>query len=588
MPGWRQRLKRARDNSSDAHAHVGSAHDNKCEVQQSALATSLTKDWCWGVLSAPKLLEYINSEIKDQGINACPVLHSLAASSELNMHRHLVNCFKGFGFGKLIEDLPLSLVTQIVPPHLLMGYICKHQEQFERCLGAQATQVHKFWVGLYESHDGHKLFMEHAQLIGKTPDDMVHVLPLVIHEDAGPYAKSRSCVEVSWSSLLGEGPEKECKFLSFTYLKETKAEMAHKFPNRAWRSFIDSLAMLASKVHPPESRLAGTPLAADSTGTIWGGIALFAKGDGEQLMEWGLPSTSTPDQICGFCMANRTTMPYTDLRPSATWWPTEIGTTVAFKERLKRPHHPLIDAPFFTFWFFRLDIMHLWDCKGLWPIMMGGALWLLVHKEVRLGASMSQRLQTINERRLAFYSRNKVLNIMPKIRINNLTNGDGFADLCGPAIKAANSRSLVPFVAELVMEFMDSGSVYHKAIQKMFKSAKSILDLLYRASMFLSFQEKLDLKSDIMRLGKYFQLAQTLASADAEPLWHLTPKVHQTMHIPKQASLINPVVVQCYKDESFVGVVTKSGMHKLQVAMDCDIQVLAGTVTLVGHSIGQS
>ena len=140
------------------------------------------------------------------------------------------------------------------------------------------------------------------------------------------------------------------------------------------RSFIDSLAMLASKVHPPESRLAGTPLAADSTGTIWGGIALFAKGDGEQLMEWGLPSTSTPDQICGFCMANRTTMPYTDLRPSATWWATEIGTTVAFKERLKRPHQPLIDAPFFTFWFFRLDIMHLWDCKGLWPIMMGGVL----------------------------------------------------------------------------------------------------------------------------------------------------------------------------------------------------------------------
>ena len=85
----------------------------------------------------------------------------------------------------------LSLVTQIVPPHLLMGYICKHQEQFERCLGAQATHVHKFWVGLYESHDGHKLFMEHAQLIGKAPDDLVHVLPLVIHEDAGPYARDQ-------------------------------------------------------------------------------------------------------------------------------------------------------------------------------------------------------------------------------------------------------------------------------------------------------------------------------------------------------------------------------------------------------------
>ena len=52
-----------------------------------------------------------------------------------------------------------------------------------------------------------------------------------------------------------------------------------------------------------------------------------------------------------------------------------------------------------------------------------------------------------------------------------------------------------------------------------------------------------------------------------EPLWHLTPKTHQTMHMPKQALLINPVAVQYYKDESFVGVVTKIWrMAMLQVA----------------------
>ena len=93
-------------------------------------------------------------------------------------------------------------------------------------------------------------------------------------------------------------------------------------------------------------------------------IVFFGKGDGELM---------APDEICGFCLANRTDMPYTDLRPR--WRATEIGTTVAFKERLKRPLHPLADAPFFTFW---LDIMHLWDCKGVWPLLMGGALWMLV------------------------------------------------------------------------------------------------------------------------------------------------------------------------------------------------------------------
>ena len=33
--------------------------------------------------------------------------------------------------------------------------------------------------------------------------------------------------------------------------------------------------------------------------------------------------------------------------------------------------------------------------------------------------------------------------------------------------------------------------------------------------------------------------------------------MHQTLHVPKQAKLINPVSVQNYKDESFVGVVAK-------------------------------
>ena len=99
--------------------------------------------------------------------------------------------------------------------------------------------------------------------------------------------------------------------------------------------------------------------------------------------------------------------------------------------------------------------------------------------------------------------------------------------------------------------------VGHEAIQKMFKAANSILDTLYGANMFLDPKEQKVLKGSIDTFGKYFQLAQKTAIDSGDYLWHLTPKTHQTMHIPKQALLINPVAVQCYKDESFVGVVTK-------------------------------
>ena len=91
----------------------------------------------------------------------------------------------------------------------------------------------------------------------------------------------------------------------------------------------------------------------------------------------------------------------------------------------------------------------------------------------------------------------------------------------------------------------------------MFKAANSILDTLYGANMFLDPKEQQVLKGSIDTFGKYFQLAKTKATESGDPLWHLTRKTHETMHIPKQASLINPVAVQCYKDESFVGVVTK-------------------------------
>ena len=254
------------------------------------------------------------------------------------------------------------------------------------------------------------------------------------------------------------------------------------------------------------------------------------------------------------CIRDR---PYTDLKKGAKWWPSEIGTTTAFRERLRRPHHPLVNAPFFTFWCFRLDIMHLWDCKGLWAIMMGSALWLLVHSENRLGPNMAKRLENINEKRQAWYTTHKTKNRMPQIRIHNLVDSEGFANLHSPGIKAANTRSLVPFVADLVMQFCDSGSVYHKAIQKMFKAATDILDCLYKADMFLNVEEQDLLKESILKLGQYFQLAQAMATEVGHFLWHLTPKVHQTMHIIKQARLINPVAVQNYQEESFHGVVTK-------------------------------
>ena len=119
----------------------------------------------------------------------------------------------------------------------------------------------------------------------------------MVHEDAGPFSKTKSMVEVSFSSLLGMGNELTCKLLAFTYLKETQAELANKQPNKAWPAIIKDLILLEGGLHGPESELAGTPIALDALMQLWKGIVLFGKGDGDRSPS-PLPNRTMPFHSC--------------------------------------------------------------------------------------------------------------------------------------------------------------------------------------------------------------------------------------------------------------------------------------------------
>ena len=527
------------------------------DVQASALGTSLITDWCFSRLSVPDFHKHILAEIKDQGRNTHPTIKELCKITPSHGNKDVMKKMSKMRFPTMIEEVKDSLVTHMVLPKTWMGMLCKQEDVWTRGLGADAIALFKFWDGLYTSVEGQKFWMEHPQLQHKTPIDLVHTLPLVVHEDAGPYSKTQSCVEVSFSSVLGKGIELQCKFLVFSYLKENKAVLAKKQPNKAWPAVIKDLVLLEGGLHGPESELAGTPIALDALNQLWKGIVLFGKGDGDQRTDWGMPRATDPDEVCGYCLANRSNRPYTDLRPTAKWQVTEIGSTVVMMARLRQPHHPLADAVFFTFWFFRIDIMHLWDCKGVWSRTIGSVLWLLVHYEHRLGSTQELRLEEINLLMKTFYENGGVKNRLPPLRLTNLTNGqDPFADLSGTMVKAAKTRALLPFAEELADKFFDSGSVYHKAIRKVCIAATTMVDLLYVAGTFLDEEELVDLSQLVSTFGKHYMLCQKLSSGCGDPCWHGTPKVHETGHIPQQAALINPVKVQCYKEESLVGKVT--------------------------------
>ena len=146
---------------------------------------------------------------------------------------------------------------------------------------------------------------------------------------------------------------------------------------------------------------------------------------------------------------------------------------------------------------------------------------------------------------------------MPDFKHTHLLGADGFANLGGPGIKAANTRSLLPFVEALAIEFLDDGTLYHKPIRKLFASANQIVGTMYNAGMFLTSVEQRRLSQHVLRFGRHMQFCQSTAARDQEPLWHLTPKVHGLQHLPQQSKLINPRMLQNYIDEGFIGRVTK-------------------------------
>ena len=96
--------------------------------------------------------------------------------------------------------------------------------------------------------------------------------------------------------------------------------------------------------------------------------------------------------------------------------------------------------------------MHLLDCGGVAALVAGSVIHRLVLDCRALGMTQQARMHAINHR-LHLWQRNRGTSRMPPLKLSNLIQ-DGWACLTGPAIKAANTRSILPFLVEPPMIFL--------------------------------------------------------------------------------------------------------------------------------------
>ena len=79
---------------------------------------------------------------------------------------------------------------------------------------AEEIVCKNFWRGLFSSVDGMKFKELHPHLRGKTLAQLAHSIPMRLHEDSGPFTKTKSVDVVSTSSVLGRGTELQTKYAS--------------------------------------------------------------------------------------------------------------------------------------------------------------------------------------------------------------------------------------------------------------------------------------------------------------------------------------------------------------------------------------
>ena len=309
-------------------------------------------------------------------------------------------------------------------------------------------------------------------------EELGFMIPLAVHEDAAPYSKTASFNCKSWSALLGDGDEKVAKYMACSCIKDKETAQA----DCSWEALLADLWALGS------GTVDGQPVALEPDGTKWTFVLLIAKGDEEcHCQEWGLPHYNS-EEVCSECLANRTDHPYTDLRRGASWRLTTPLGKAAYLARCRQPLHPLLAHPMATRLLCFLDVMHMVDCKGVASWVFGGVLNTLL-KEPALGANQKERLRRINQERLQWYKNNPGIIKLPRLLLHSHRQQDGWAELAGPAFKAAVTRNAARFFEHLAASFCNSDTPKHQNIRKVTSNLVGFYGVLYKAGWFLNEEE---------------------------------------------------------------------------------------------------
>ena len=540
--GWRQRARAADAEELDVDA----------APEMSNLAAGRLLSWADGQLSATAVRACMQDAVDDGMTHPMVVRIASAGGAGVARAQHsnngLITLLGECGVLTCLTPIPPpSKVSTVLLPSTIINIMCTYYPlAFKRHFGAVERSVGSFWRQFFERPPCREWAASHPALAGKSPADLTRAIPLTLHEDAGPITKSLSTDCISFGPLLGDGSENMLKYLCFSYVKVRGAGP----PTEAWDVIIADFEALITGF------VGGSAVAVNGDGDPWSFVLLFYKGDEDvHCNEWGLPHWAHAVEVCSECLANRTNRPYTDLRGCAEWRGTEQMPKEHYLARARVPLHPLLASRFFTRWSCFPDLMHMMDCKGVAAYVCGGILSFLL-TDARLGPNKEIRLDLVNTLLAGWYDAHPGTHRLPPLALSHTTS-DGWADMCGPAIKAANTRASVPAFKDIWSRYAVPGDERHGNVTDVITSLTEFYNILYGAPMFMPAETISRLKDVCVKFGGAYQRCRQDARHNGVLAWPVKVKTHKMQHVPMLCSVINPVFVQCYAEESQIGTTTK-------------------------------
>ena len=183
----------------------------------SHLAYTALLGWADGTFSCVQMVNLCRSGTRD-GLSI-PMLEKLANLGNAELDNNVVRPFKAEvlrkgGVYSRITPLSGPYFKHCILPSTYFKFIAQYPHQFKTRLAPSSEACTDFWRGLFSSPEGMEFKSLHPHLRGKTLAQLAHSIPLRIHEDAGPFTKTKSMDVVSFSSMLGRGTELQTKYPS--------------------------------------------------------------------------------------------------------------------------------------------------------------------------------------------------------------------------------------------------------------------------------------------------------------------------------------------------------------------------------------